>query len=206
MYTGTVQPLLEAFLLRTSSLKHLRLNFQHVDQGATDYVFEHFSLANNLLPNLERLEFGMMTTTPDLLLQLFSYFSATLRYIGLWKVSLAHSVLPRWFDAESRFNPWPSLFKNLSRMSALRLSGITVGLLAQSDRSTLPHNFLPLTLPNGKISQEFSGDMTVFMPRLIDGLRVVRPPEREESEDEDGHGDEDEEMGEDEEEDEDEDE
>jgi hypothetical protein len=184
-----VQPLLEEFLLRTPLLEHLRVNFQTIDVDSSTYILERFSMANNLLPNLQRLEFGMIATTPDLLLQAISKFSPTLKHVGFWKVTLHHSVLPCWIDNHGRFYPWLRLFKELSRMPHLRLESLTVGCLVQQDRS---FNQMRIGFSNGKMSQEYAGDMKTFLSQLIDDLRVRWPADQLGSSD--SHGNEDNEM------------
>ncbi|KAF2675762.1 hypothetical protein K458DRAFT_425230 [Lentithecium fluviatile CBS 122367] len=195
----SVPTLLEAFLLQTSSLRHLRLNFQRHQSENTEYILERLSMANNPLPKLERLDFGMMETTPDLLLQVISKFSTSLRHIGLWKVDLFPSVLPRWKDAEGRFNPWPRLLKDLLKLPNLALTGIILGCLTHYRNISYPP--VKVNWANGKVSQERSGDMQVFLPPLVDDLRVQWPrasapdpdedEEMEEDDDDDGEDDDD---------------
>jgi len=179
------QSLLESFLFRTPALRHLRLNFQQVDQDTAPYILEGFSRTTNLLPALERFELGMVGTTPDLLLQVLSGFAPTLRRVGLWKFKFLYSVLPRWNDADGRFNPWPRFLSDLRNVSSLRLDSVTLGCLTQWEWS---NGSARVNFASGKVSEEGTGDMAVFLPKIIDNLRVqwpAPPPESEEDEDND---------------------
>jgi hypothetical protein len=179
------QSLLESFLSRTSALKHLRLNFQQSDQDTAPYILEGFSSTINLLPALERFDLGMVGITPDLLLQVVTGFAPSLRHVGLWKVKLLNSVLPRWNDSDGRFNPWPRFLRDLCSMSSLRLDSMTLGCLSQWERTT---GSIRVEFASGKISEEGAGDMKVFLPQLNKDLRVqwpTPPPESDEDEDDD---------------------
>jgi hypothetical protein len=182
--------LLESFLSHTHALTHLRINFQKHDQESAEYVLERFSLAQNLLPSLERFELGMARTTPDLLLQVVSRFAPKLRHIGLWKFELSHSVLLRWSDSKGRFNPWPRFLKDLSRVASLKLESMALGCITQSDHLRTPFR---INFASGKVSQEGTGDMEVFLSELIDNLRVEwpAPPQSDQEHEEDGDEDED---------------
>ncbi|KAL1610108.1 hypothetical protein SLS60_001773 [Paraconiothyrium brasiliense] len=163
---------LGSFLLRTPSLKHLRLNFQKPHTSTTYTVLQHLVTTPNLLPSLQRLDLGMMSTSPDTLLQIMSKFSVTLQHVSLWKTELRYDNSVLWNDSEDRYNPWPRVLRVISTTS--HLSRMTLGCLGQLSEHEEP---IHVKFKDGKISHEYSGDVKDWMPQLINQL-VVSWPQR----------------------------
>ncbi|KAF1961007.1 hypothetical protein CC80DRAFT_465449 [Byssothecium circinans] len=163
---------LESFLLRTPSLNHLRLNFQMTDQDNAHHVLERLSSANNILPVLERLDFGMMTTTPDMLLKILSTFPE-LRHIGLWKLNLGDQgplLTARWRDSNNNFNPWPEILRCTS-ITNKQLTGMMVGCLGLNN---FPIS-MPIQLPQDKVSKEYTGGIATWLAEASDDLMMKWP-------------------------------
>ncbi|KAF2439589.1 hypothetical protein P171DRAFT_525434 [Karstenula rhodostoma CBS 690.94] len=163
---------LESFLLRTYSLEHLRLNFWKSEIAPAQWVLVRLCTTPGLLPVMRRLELGMLTTMPDVLVNVISKFSATLQHVGLWKVELKDDAAARWKDSEDRYNPWPRVLKDLA--TTTNLTSMSLGCLAQRYPSIL------VQFPDDKVAQHYSGDMKVWMPQLLDQLIVLwpKPPQR----------------------------
>lgn len=166
VFSGSV--LFESFLERASSLKHLRLNFQqHVNQSHT---LMRLIATPSLLPDLQRLDLGMLCVNPSVLVDFLSKFSATIRHVSFWKVRIDYDPGNRWNDDEERFNPWPSVFRDI--MSATRLTSMSVGCINQSDGPGGGN--IQLRFSN-RISGDYVGDMKAWLPRLLDELEVLWP-------------------------------
>jgi hypothetical protein len=173
-------PFLDSFLLRTRFLTHLRLNFLY-HNGEQDDILLRLSRANNLLPNLERLDLGMVVTSPYLLVQTFNKFSSTLRQISLWKVCLGLESDPCWKDSQDRFNPWPEVLRMFS--SNLYLTSMMLGRIQQCHSSFERESFRICVQVNGSIShsQDYSGEMDLWLPRAIEQLSVEFPEDPDRS-------------------------
>ncbi|KAJ4350034.1 uncharacterized protein N0V89_008655 [Didymosphaeria variabile] len=163
---------LGSFLLRTPSLKHLRLNFQKSQTSTTCTILQHLATTPNLLPSLQRLDLGMMSTLPDMLLQIMSKFSVTLQHVSLWKTELGCDSSIRWKVSEDRYNPWPRLLRDISTTS--HLTRLTLGCLGQHSEHGDP---IRVKFKDGKISHEYFGDVKAYIPQVIDQL-VVSWPQR----------------------------
>ncbi|KAJ4299472.1 hypothetical protein N0V90_004717 [Kalmusia sp. IMI 367209] len=161
--------LLETFLLRTTFLKHLRLNFRKLDITFASNVLRRLGTSGNILPNLQRLDFGMVHTMPDLLVDLICKFASTLLHVSLWKVTLAYDGNARWTDIEHRYNPWPRVLRDLAK--SVHLTSMTIGCIDFISAGTA----ILVKFPDEKVSQEYSGDMNTWLPQLIDDLKVPWP-------------------------------
>ncbi|KAF2636247.1 hypothetical protein P280DRAFT_553044 [Massarina eburnea CBS 473.64] len=166
---------LQSFLLRTPALSHLRLNFQIHDKKGPSRVIEHLCTTNNILPNLERLDFGMMTIDPGLLLQILTKFPI-LRHISLWKITVGSiDSASHWRDSEGCFNPWPVILRCLSGKNP-QVRGVMVGCLEVKDYSAPAYRTTAnITFANNKASQEYLGDMSAWLTKAIDDLTVQWP-------------------------------
>ncbi|KAF1972636.1 hypothetical protein BU23DRAFT_554851 [Bimuria novae-zelandiae CBS 107.79] len=166
--------LLEGFLLRASSLHHLRLNFVKSDSSWASDVIQRLSSVPNLLPNLRRLDLGMLLVGPDTLIHVISKFSATLRHASLWKVVLMHDATPQWKDSERRYSPWPRVLRTLA--TTTQLSGLSVGCLEQlGETPQTTSTPIQIHFSDGKISQEYTGGIKIWLPELLDKLVVAWP-------------------------------
>lgn len=177
---------LESFLLRTTSLKHLRMNFCKHEFTTVQWVLERLCTTPGLLPVLRRLDLGMMTVMPEVLVNLISKFSATLQHLSLWKVELQDDAAARWKDSEGRYDPWPRIIKDLA--TTANVTTMSLGCLAQRDQVTYATS-LHVKFSDGKIAQDYSGDMKLWMPQLLDQLVVSRPQPLQSTDiDSDGEG------------------
>lgn len=121
---------LEAFLLLTPALAHLRLNFTHDQPNSLSYWFLKALPTlhpQRLLPRLARLDFGMMVGAhPDVLARVVGRWGGTLEEVSFWKVSLSESAARRDIAAET--NQWAELLMRLRRV-APGLRSVRVGCL-----------------------------------------------------------------------------
>jgi hypothetical protein len=174
-----------AFLHRANSLQHVRLNF--ADQRgdilkSSSFVLQNLCTQSNLLPNLRCLELGMLSVKPEILVQIISKFSATIRHVSFWKVVLAQDTADRWKDEASihRYHPWPRVLRDLSM--ATQMTSMTVGCLSQWNTSK--HG--PLTkihFSNNDVSRNYSGNMKEWLPKLLGELEVEWPSDDDEDSD-----------------------
>jgi hypothetical protein len=181
------QLFLPDFLSRTKNLKHLRLNFQSREhQAPTEFLRQLVRSADAaFLPNLEHVEFGMMTTTPDLLLQVITKLAPNLRALGFWKVSLTYTRSAQQSDS-NRPNPWRNFLSHISKVENLNLTSMMLGCITITDGVEPPvavkfcDKSEEASLADGgpdrleKI-RECKGDMKTFLPQLISHLRVRWP-------------------------------
>ncbi|OAG11647.1 uncharacterized protein CC84DRAFT_1159122 [Paraphaeosphaeria sporulosa] len=181
---------LELFLLRCSFLEHLRMNFYKPLQYSPSWVLERLCKTPDLLPVIRRLDLGMLTIMPDVLIKVISKFAATLRHVSLWKVELQWDDATQWKDFDDRYDPWPRVLKDLAM--TMSLTNISLGCLSQRDRTDYI-GYFEVKFSGGKIAQAYSGDKRVWMPLLLDQLVVERPKPPSDLSDLDEDADEDEE-------------
>jgi hypothetical protein len=165
---------LESFLLQTPALDHLRMNFWKSNTtipalDSTQSVLRRLSTTPNLLPAIRRLDLGMMSISPAVLVHFISRFSTTLRHVSLWKIELQGDSSERWKDSEDRYSPWPRALQELS--TTTDISSMSLGCLGQK------HGPVPVNVKfsDDKIAQDYSGDMKVWINQLLDDLVVSWP-------------------------------
>ncbi|KAH9887767.1 hypothetical protein F4778DRAFT_755990 [Xylariomycetidae sp. FL2044] len=125
------------FLLKTSSLQHLRLNFKGYDSAEAAAFLAHLAKdppmqsatagSNNILPlpgglplplkcpdfpNLKQLDIGMVNVSESILIDVFNRYKATLRSISLHRVNLA---VPAERTRE-KINWWSRFCQRLSKL------------------------------------------------------------------------------------------
>ncbi|KAL5442692.1 hypothetical protein PMIN07_004386 [Paraphaeosphaeria minitans] len=161
---------LESFLLRCTSLEHLRMNFVKQLHYSSSWVLKRLCKTPDPLPAIRRLDLGMLVIMPDVLINAISKFSATLRHVSLWKVELQWDDAAHWKDSDDRYDPWPRGLKDLA--TTTNLTNLSLGCLSQRDK--IGHHCL-VNFSDGKIAQDYSGDKRVWMPLLLDQLVVERP-------------------------------
>ena len=178
--------LMEAFLHRVVSLQHVRLNFQRYDPPLGSPILQRLVLKPNLLPNLRRLDLGMLSVEPAILIQIISKFSTTIRHVSLWKVKLSYDSASRWKEEtpENRYHPWPRVLRDLSMVT--QLTSMTMGCLSQQGDSN-PWSITNLHFSNNDLSRECSGSMEVWLPQVLDELEVEwqQHPQRNDDENSD---------------------
>ncbi|PVH96832.1 hypothetical protein DM02DRAFT_568879 [Periconia macrospinosa] len=185
-------PLLIKHLSYTKNLKHLRVNFAGHDIRGIKWLMKSLATTSDILPNLERLEFGKMELDPTLLADLIPRFSTSLKHLTLWDIELGYQYAKHWFDSEDRYHPWPPLLRAISKMP--KLESLMVGRISHAANG---RNSMSIGLEGNKPSQECKGDMKVEIPKLIAGFQVdwpqplVIPSDDENDEDEDEDEDED---------------
>lgn len=210
---------LGGFLAHTRNLTHLRLNFQNREQLMDAVLLQLLCQPKyqDLLPRLEKLEFGMLAAAPELLLEFIAKFASTLRFVGFWKVRLLPT--PGHQATDDKPNRWRNFLLHVSRLDKLNLTGIMLGLLDQAYPggfgSRTPSVHIQFSnypedevLAEGQPDpwekiRECSGDMKIFLPQLISQVRVKwpDPPVIAESESENNEDEDDEMADEDEDED-----
>jgi hypothetical protein len=167
---------LESFLLQTLSLDHLRMNFWKSNRSlaptSAQSVLQRLSTTPNLLPVIRRLDLGMMSISPVTLVQVISRFSTTLRHVSLWKIELQADSATRWKDSQDRYSPWPRALQDLS--STTSLTSMSLGCLGQKHGSVTVH----IEFSDGKIAQDYSGEMKVWIHQLLDDLKISWPDPR----------------------------
>ncbi|KAF2788789.1 hypothetical protein K505DRAFT_328677 [Melanomma pulvis-pyrius CBS 109.77] len=198
---------LTEFLTHTKNLKHLRLNFQHGCPDAPAELLQSICKPTDsaMLPCLENLDFGMMATTPALVLQVIAKFAPTLRSVGFWKVSLMYTRSASHSN-DNLPNTWRNFLQHTLNIENLHLTGMMLGCIDQKNDvgSSVAVHFSSRTEEESiadsepdhlEKSRECKGDMKAFLPQLISNLRVQWPKPQVVPEIElDGDEDEDEDM------------
>ena len=198
--------LLKEFLCRTPNLTHLRLNFQNA----------HLPRAEKFLPclirpvtqtdsinspsgppppqspglvalfQLRRLDFGMLSVSPRILLAAIHKFKPTLRALSLWKVILCPEDQRQRPDP--RVNMWAEFFGQLSDLDYICVGYLSQTLLDQTLRRHQTHHvkFKLSAGQSGKMSltKEYSGyDMRHFPDNLVSDMVINWPEASSDSKD-----------------------
>lgn len=176
------------FFWHTPNLTHLRINFQNVEtSNPEDFLvwlgrpaLQPASPGPVALSHLRRLDFGMLSISPHVLLDVIHKFQPTLRELSLWKITLKSTNQDR--RRGKKVNVWAKFFAKLSDLDHL-----SVGCLSQLSQQELHHvGFRPVDTKSEKwnISRDYSGydDMLHFPHNLVQDL-VLEWPEASDSED-----------------------
>ncbi|KAI0484676.1 hypothetical protein GGR56DRAFT_614851 [Xylariaceae sp. FL0804] len=203
--TGPYPMMLANFLLKAADLKHLRLNFQGMKAEDIKEVLswladgpydqtdaEDRSVLGPLgwplppaFPHLQHLDIGMAKVNQDTLVNLYSRYRATLRYISLHKVEL-QCEWPCGSDGE--VNGWILLFREIAKLnldlSQLRLSRILLTYIHQGYHHR-PDTWVPVVTrftdqvvalrvwTKSDMGHEMQGVLDAFAPQY---LNLVSPP------------------------------
>jgi hypothetical protein len=181
------QLFLPEFLLRAKNLRHLRLNFQNRETQAPTELLRQLvqSTSTTLLPNLVNLDFGMMTTSPELLLQVITKLAPSLRAVGFWKVCLTYTRSAQQSN-NNKPNPWRNFLSHVLKIENLNLTSMMLGCIDITDtlEPNVPVQFCnrseEMSLKDGEAeilerTRECKGDMKIFLAQLISHLRVRWP-------------------------------
>ncbi|KAI0387768.1 hypothetical protein F5Y04DRAFT_240928 [Hypomontagnella monticulosa] len=190
---------LTAFLSRTTSLEHLRLNFRDCVEDESNSLFKWLTQspesrvdsqvdipegtimvsvfpqipAAPSLPRLEQLDIGMATIELRTLVNLVKRFRSSLRRISLHKVTL-HDPTAK----SCRINIWAKLINQLCK-SNLQLSAINFSFLKQVNRRHVYHvSFLEdhQNPDNRSLTKEWAGkDFQRNSKDLIESMFVAWP-------------------------------
>ncbi|KFY23784.1 hypothetical protein V493_05638 [Pseudogymnoascus sp. VKM F-4281 (FW-2241)] len=184
---------LRQYLCHTSNLTHLRINFQS-QRGSNPQRFMAWlgrplvqiaslnSTPVPLLPkspdpvalsHLRRLDIGMLTISPRVLIAIVHKFKTTLRSLSLWKIDLKPEDQHR--RVGERPSAWPKFFAQLSDLDYL-----SVGCIGQVLRTR--HQRIGFKLPAGQTGTpdltrvcSRSGDMVHFLNNLVSDAVVNWP-------------------------------
>lgn len=140
--------LLRTFLSRLPALEHLRLNFRFYEGDEMSNLLSWLSqpipagpsntTTATLLPDspspiefakLSRLDIGMVTVEPEILIDIIGKHRATLRILNLHKLSL----LQKDPTKSSRGNLWANFLAQLSKLD-LKLTGLKLSELSQKSQ------------------------------------------------------------------------
>jgi hypothetical protein len=186
---------LQRFLIQACNITHLRLNMQWRNrQRVANFVQEICRTPGPFLPHLQRLDLGMIKSTPEAVLALIDKFAATLHTISLWRVQF-YIANDACLYVDSKPKAWLSFFQKLLKLNTPQLEAISLGNLSQinaadsraSERSGrhdpgLSVKFIskPQVLgPDGRPlvdwKRECKGEKSVFLSKLIDDVSVGWP-------------------------------
>jgi hypothetical protein len=196
--TGNADPsrpsfALESFLSHTTSLQHLRLNFQETYARSNTLFLRRLSTSpRSTLPHLSRLDIGMLDGfVSEVLANLVSRFGPTLKTLSFWKVMLRDTPAQQTAlasDPEAEPNRWAELLTEVRR-KAPGLEEIGVGWLRQLckggrqnvaervrvQRARAPPGILDERPINEKFGREDMKDLKAFSELLAERLTVLWP-------------------------------
>ncbi|OBT39792.1 hypothetical protein VE00_09668 [Pseudogymnoascus sp. WSF 3629] len=176
------------FFHHTPNLTHLRLNFQNVEtSNDEDFLvwLSHPALhpaspAPIVLSQLRRLDIGMLSVAPHVLLDVIRKFQPTLRELSLWKITLKSTDQDR--RRGKRVNVWAKFFAKLSDLDHL-----SVGCLSQlSQQEQQQVGFRPVDSQEDawRISRDYSRDDMLDFPHNLVRDVLLEWPEGGDGEDE----------------------
>lgn len=184
---------LKKCLRQTPNLMHLRLNFQNLQSPRVEqfllWLGSPVTQANSTasssglplqspesiaLSHLRRLDFGMLTVSPHVLLSVIHKFQPTLRELSLWKVRLRPPPDQEQRLLDEQASLWTEFFAQLADFDYL-----SVGCLSQllGNQTQLVKFRLPASQA-GELSttREYSGyEMMNFPKGLLEDLVVDWP-------------------------------